>query len=149
MGHLLLPACSRRAGRLSAGLWLRRGVDQLCFRPRSPQLSLSLGTWADITSQGPPLGPLFRTQAMPPNSRLAVMVGSAPLVERSPCRSVDGPREARSGTAGASPHVTSGSLGYSDPGTKPFGERISIRTAWSSGEFPALVCTLFRTAWVV
>lgn len=26
---------------------------------------------------------------------------------------------------------------------EPFGEGISIRTAWSSGEFPALVCTLF------
>ena len=82
IGHPLLPACSRRAGRLSAGLWLRRGVDRLCFRPRCPQLSLSLGTWADITTQGPrcqlPPGPLFRTQAMPPNSRLAVMVGSAP-----------------------------------------------------------------------
>ena len=124
IGHPLLPACSRRAGGLLAGLWLRRGVDRLCFRPRCPQLSLSLGTWADITTQGPrcplPPGPLFRTQAMPPNSWLAVMVGSAPLVERSPCPSVDGPREGRSGTAGTSPHVTSDSLGYSDRGTVHF-----------------------------
>lgn len=124
IGHLLLPASSHQAGRLSAGLRLWRGVDWLCFRPRSPQRSLSLGTWADITTQGPrcqlPPGPLFRTQAMPPSSRLAVMVGTAPLVERSPCPSVDGPREGQSGTAGSSPCVTSGSLGHSDPGMVSF-----------------------------
>lgn len=124
MGYLLLPASSRRAGRLSAGLWLWWGVDWPCLRPRSPQRSLSLGTWVDITTQGPrcqlPPGPLFRTQAMPPSSRLAVMLGTAPLVERSPCPRVDGPREGQSGMAGSSPHVTSGSLGHSDPGTVSF-----------------------------
>lgn len=104
IGHLLLPASSRRAGQsgFSAGFWLcwQRAAGSgawLCFWPGfpSPRCNPALppGPTVPVAAFLVPLEPLFRTQVMPPSSWLVVMVGT-------PCPSADGPKEGQSRTAG-------------------------------------------------